>query len=215
MIHNVQNNGRTVRVRASERLRVHFLSLARRVAVGNRPGRNLSSATIGVTSVQPGAGCSTVAFNLAAALAGICEGNVLFVECDFGNPNIGRRLPKPAIGLSEVLKGTEAPTACIHQTSIERMYFLGCGRSDIHQSLELPFNMLHNLNTDLADGFDFIVFDLPMANDGSSCFAIAPQLDGLLIVADANDVREDLLNSAAKRCDELGLPVIGVILNKA
>jgi Mrp family chromosome partitioning ATPase len=215
MIHNVQNNGRKIRVRSSDRLRVHFLTLARRIAGWNVSDRGRGSLALGVTGVEPRSGCTTVAFNLAAALAAAGDGNVLFVECSFGRPNIGRRITRPASGLSDILEGTEAPVTCIHQTSIERLYFLGCGRCRLHDSVNLPFNMLHNLNMDLADSFEYIVYDLPAANITSTCFAIVPYLDAIVAVADANDVREDIVNAATRRCSELGTPVIGIVLNKA
>lgn len=217
MIQNTQGNTRKFRVRASDRLRVHFLSLARRVAEWRRPQSSSHSGTlsIGVASPEPRCGCSTVAFNLAAGLAGIAGGNVLYVEANFGKPNIARRIPRPAHGLSEILLGNSTLQGALLETSIDRLWLLGPGRARIHEVSDLSFNVLDNLNADLSDDFDYVIYDLPVASDSTNCFAIAAHLDAVLIVADANDVREDLINTANRRFESVGASVIGIVLNKA
>lgn len=217
MIQNTQGNSRKLKVRASERLRMHFMSLARRILSWRRPQSSSHSGTlsVGVCSPAAGCGCSTVAFNLAAGLAGIVRGKVLYVEADFGKPNIGRRIPRPAVGLSEVLTGDATLQGALLETSIDRLWFLGPGRARVYETSDLSFNLLDNLNADLSEDFDYVIYDLPVASDSTSCFAVAAHLDAVLIVADANELREDQISTVSRRLEDIGTSVIGIVLNKA
>jgi Mrp family chromosome partitioning ATPase len=215
MIQNIQHNGRPVHVHCSERLRVHFLALARRVAGWQRPDGIGGPMSIGVAPVHSRAGASTVAFNLAASLAGITRGNVLYVETSFGQTGGRFRIPRPGYGLSEVLQDLQTPTSCIHPTSVERLYFLGTGRINARGAMELPFEVIENLNAELSNSFEYILYDLPAATDVTHCFPIARQLDAALLVVGAKSVEENRIRRAARRFEEIRTPLIGLVLNKA
>jgi len=116
MIENITNRDQKDRQRAkrmgvapSSSLRRHFMSLARQVRhwsaskkteIVDRP------ITIGVTSLNSGAGKSTVSYNLSAAICSIGRTSALLVESDFGSHYITRRLGQArSAGLSEMLTG--------------------------------------------------------------------------------------------------------------
>ena len=92
----------------STSLRRHFIALARQVenwwqSQENRPARGLR---IGVTSLESGAGRSTVSFNLAASMASLTRDSVLLLESDFGKHYVTRRLGfARSAGLSDVILG--------------------------------------------------------------------------------------------------------------
>lgn len=215
MIQNIENNGRQIRVRASERLRVHFLALARRLADWRRARESSGCLALGVAPIESRVGSSTVAFNLAASLATISTGNVLLIECAFGKPNISRRTPRPGKGLAEVLQGTETPPNCIFPTSIEQLYFMGTGLVDLADAMQLPFEAIRTLNAEIGDSFDYVIYDLPTANEVTACYPIVQQLDASIIVAEANVIDEDRINRVSKRYEELQTPLIGMVLNKS
>ncbi len=215
MIQNVSSSGRRIRVRASERLRVHFLALARRVAAWHRPGASNGGVAIGIAGVEARAGVSTVALNLAASLAGISRGNVLLVDCGFDRTGVSRRAPRPGHGLGEVLSGDQAPSSCIHETSIDRLFVMTSGRIEGRAAIGLPFENTRNLNSDLADNFDYLIYDLPVANDMTHCYPIAQYLDALLLVADSTRINEEKINRAARRLEEMETALIGLALNKS
>lgn len=215
MIQHVRHTGRRLKVRASQRLRLHFLSLARRVA-GWRQSSGLSGGVvIGVTSVEPRAGTSVVAFNLAASLASICDGNVLFVETRFGKPGVSRKAPRPGFGLSEVIKGAEELEDCICQTNLDRLYVLGCGRESAADALRLPLESIASINHELCSTFDYVIYDLPLADEVSHCYPIARQLDGVLLVNTSINIDQERILRAMRHLQELSTPVIGLVLNKA
>lgn len=214
MIQNIQFSGRRIRLVASDRLRVHYLSLARRVAGLQRPGGDDGGTATGVATVEPRSGASTVALNLAAALTAVMPGNVLLIDASFRQSGSRQRVPRSGIGLGEVLLGKQTPASCILETSIERLYLLPCGRVEPREIPGLPFENARNLHAELGDRFSWFVYDLPVATDVTHCFPLVQQLDAALLVVDGNKINEEKIHRAARRLEEGGTPLIGLVLNK-
>ena len=216
MIQNVRNTGRRLKVRYSDRLRVHFLSLARRVSAWRQSTSfSDSGAVIGVTSVEAKAGRSVVAFNLAASLANITSGDVLYIETQFGQPQVTRKMPRPAYGLSDVLLGEKTSADCIVQTNVERLFILGCGRIKARDAVELPVESLESLASELCDSFEYVIVDLPLADEMTHCFPMVQSVDGVLIVNSSGDIQEDRIQRSVRRFRDMAKPVIGLVLNKS
>ncbi len=214
MIQDTRTNSKSkLKLKPSERLRTYFVSLARQLLAWQAQADDRMS--VGVSSVDAGVGKSTVAFNLAAALAGLGPGKILLVETDFGHSYIGRRIAAPANGLGEIVSGQVAPQDCIHPTTVERLYVIGCGRINARQGLELPYGAISKLNQDMSEDFSMIVYDLPVAATTTHCLPIAHQLDGSLIACDAEDVHQEKIEQIRRRMDQFGSQIIGLILNKA
>lgn len=215
MIQNVRNTGRRLKVRFSERLRIHFLSLARRVAAWRQSSNfSESGVVVGVTGVEASAGRSVVAFNLAASLANICGGDVLFVETEFGNRSVTRKMPRPGFGLSEVLTGDQSPANCICNTNIDRLFVMGCGRMKAREAVDLPIESLEAVAAELSNTFEYIIFDLPLADEMTHCFPLAESVDGILMVT-STDIQEERIQRSVRRFNDMSKPVIGLVLNKA
>ena len=214
MIHDLSNNRKQLRLHASQRLRAHFRSLARRVIGWNQDQSRFGSTSIGVTALETRVGTSTVARNLAAAIAGTIEGNVLLVESNFQRPCVTRRVPRDVRGLADVLRGDESPEQCILSTTIERLFFLGSGRISPRAAVELPLESLSDLNTEFDGAFEFVIYDLPIASDESLCFPVAHKLDGVLIVAEPSRFSRDRVRTINRRFTEMNTPVLGIVLNK-
>ena len=215
MIHNVRNAGRCIKVRPSERLRVYFVSLARRV-VSWKQAAGYSQSTgvsIGVTGVEDKSGRSVVAFNLAASLASLGHGNVLFVETEYSSSGFSRKVPRPGFGLSELLAGSQSPSACICNTTEENLFVVSSGRVRGKGAMKLPVEALESITPELCNSFSYIIFDLPVANEMTLCFPILDHLDGGIIVNTPN-IHENQVQRVVKRIRDLNKPVIGLVLNK-
>ena len=228
MIENLTNRDQKDRQRAkrmgvapSVTLRRHFVSLARQVRhwaaskadtaeVADRP------ITIGVTSLNEGAGKSTVSYNLSAAMCSIGRASTLLVEADFGSHYITRRLGQArSAGLSEMLIGVSEPQDVIHETPITDLQVLGCGRKSDQEALELPFDYLPELFADRLSEFGYIIFDLPIANHLTACDAITPFLDGVILTVEANQIDHRLINRFRKNAEIFGVDIIGLVINKS
>lgn len=202
-------------IKPSQALRRHFLSLGRQVVRWSE-SFTLDSVSIGVTCLDRRIGTSTVGFNLAAALSSVVEQDVLFVEADFGKPFLLRQRGSKTPGLSEVLDGSvDTNDAIVQLKDQQHLYLMPPGRSKETESVELPLGNLKNVIADQFSRFDFSVFDLPIADGLSACDSLASQLDGVILVVDANDIDQRRVESFRSRMQRMGVEIIGLVINKA
>lgn len=197
----------------SNQLRRHFISLARRV---RRWAESKDYPfSVGITSVNRRVGRSTVAFNLASALTKVLRDDVLLVEADFGKHFISRRLGKAGImGLSDLMLADGDPNECILPTPLGDLWVLGSGSVGERDSVELPFDSIASIVSKLDD-FGCMVFDLPVADDLSSCFSLAPKLDGVVLVVDAAQMDHRHIIRVRKQLESYDVDVIGMAINKS
>jgi Mrp family chromosome partitioning ATPase len=162
-------------IRPSERLLGHFASLAAQVddwaATAGRP------PALGVAGLHRGAGASTVAFNLAAALARRSSAPVALVEADFGFPVLtmpGRRFA----GLSEILSGACRIEQCLQPANVANLEVLAPGGIAPDRAYDLDFELLRPL---IAEGFSrhaLVIFDLPPLATPSPAWPMLRALSG-------------------------------------
>ena len=198
----------------SVQLRRHFVALARRVKQWSAPcGR---PAKVGVTSIDRHVGKSTVAFNLASALTRIEGDQVLLIESDFGKHFITRRLGcAGSPGLSEVISSGLDPAECILETPINDLSVLGSGHISEQESVEMPFDLLGPVMENSFDQFGYLVFDLPVASDLTSCYSMLPSIDGVMIVVDSGKIDRKQINRARQKLAGCGAELIGLVINQS
>ena len=225
MIEDITNRDQKDRQRArrmgiapSSSLRRHFMSLARQVhrwstAKTEIVGRPVA---IGVTSLNSGAGKSTVSYNLSAAICSIGRTTTLLVESDFGSNHITRRLGQArSVGLSEMLIGLAEVDEVIHETPLTDLHVMGAGRKSDQEALELPFDLLPDLISKPLADYGYLIFDLPMANTLTACDAITPYLDGVILTVEANQIDHRLTNRFRKNAESFEVDIIGLVINKS
>jgi capsular exopolysaccharide synthesis family protein len=167
-----------------------------------------------VSSTKPNEGKSTVALNLASAL-GQME-RVLLIDADMRRPTVAASigLERRALGLSNLVAGSEEPKACIH-----RMDDLGI---DVLPSGVVPPNPLelisskrfsHVLNK-LAEHYDRIIVDSAPGSAVSDALVLASYADALIYVVKADSTDASHAQSVLKRFREHDAPLLGVVLNK-
>lgn len=141
--------------------------------------------------------------------------DVLLVEADFGKHFISRRLGKAGVmGLSDLMLSDGDPSECILPTPLGDLWVLGSGSIGERESVELPFDSITSIVNKL-DEFGCLVFDLPVSEDLSSCFSIAPKLDGVVMVVDAAQMDHRHIIRVRKQLEEYGVDVIGMAINKS
>lgn len=205
-------------VAPSASLRRHFIALARQVndwGVANRPNAS-PGLTIGVTSLSSGAGRSTVSFNLAASLAALKKTHALLVESDFGKHYVTRRLGySRSPGLSELIAGDADADQIIHPTPVADLSLMGSGQKSDQDAIELPFSRFPERFGEIADSFDTIVFDLPLATHLTAFHALAVHLDGVLLTVESNQIEPRLVERFRRQLSAKGVPIVGLVLNKS
>lgn len=223
MIENVLDRDQKSRQRAkrmgvapSVSLKKHFLALARQVRQWHKSSLLAERpCSVGVTSLSPGAGNSTIAYNLSVAMTNLSRSRVLLVESNFGHHFISRRLGqsrKP--GVSELLSGMAEMEEAINETPIKNLDLLGCGQVPEQAALELPFDEMPALIGHSFSEYGYTLFDLAPANHLTSCFSIAPHLDGIILSVEANNIDQQQIARFRQAMDNFGVEILGMVINK-
>jgi polysaccharide biosynthesis transport protein len=178
------------------------------VASGERPVQ-----TVLITSAFPGEGKTTVAVNLAIALAR--HGKTCLVDADFRRPVItssfGLSL-RP--GLKDLLsKRVTMQDVCQPHPEVPNLIVLGIGlrRSDIPEiATSRP---MRELLGDLRNNFEYIVLDSPPVIPFSEARWLSTQADQSVLVARCSATTRRALLWSLEILAELDAPVLGVVLN--
>lgn len=191
----------------------YFRALFQHLRVGLQPTPGLAP-TIGVTSCLGGEGVSTVARNLAVAAAQNLRKPVLLMDAAFGTHIVPAGGEPSGGGLYDILLGNARAADCIQPAGSRDVFLLETGTSLARGSLPLPKEAFVDLLADLRPEFGFIVADLPVANELSHCFSIGSLLDGVLLVVEAERVRNQVVARARDQLQQCGARLLGVVFNK-
>ncbi|WP_052226371.1 polysaccharide biosynthesis tyrosine autokinase [Microbacterium mangrovi] len=168
-----------------------------------------------VTSPVPGDGKSTVAVELAKALAASGAPTVL-VDGDLRRPTVAKKLGLPAgAGLSDVLAGRAVVTELLHRvTGISNMLVLTAGTVPPNPSEILGSERMHGLMSYLSTEATVIVDAPPLlpVTDGA---VLAHQADGALLVVSAGKTTFDLAGKALEALENARGRALGIVINRA
>ncbi len=202
-------NGK-IRVRKPPRTRHvlpsrHFRSLASRLLALREVGTH---KTIGIASCGPNEGNSTVASNLAVAISHAVEGEVLLIDC----VEPVRRTLGP--GWFDFVFGNADLIDVVRDTETTRLSTISAGI--VLQPGEGTYNRdrLVNICQLLKERFEFIIFDLPCADDMTGCFPIARVLDGVILNIKSGKVNSSRAIQLRNEFQLQGANVLGVVLNQ-
>ena len=165
-----------------------------------------------VTSPLPQDGKSTVALNLATALAERGKHSVLLLEADLYHASLGQHLGIPVRpGLAECLEGCLDPMSALRRLEPLGWYFLPGGDPHGHPTELLQSEKLSGVLEVLAPHFDWVVIDSPPVNPIADALSLAQHTDASLLVVRAGSTPHEAVTTA---CALLGYEhVIGIILN--
>jgi capsular exopolysaccharide synthesis family protein len=166
-----------------------------------------------VTSPLPGDGKSTIALNLAAALAEQQKQTVLLIDGDLHRPSLSTQLGiNPHVGLTECLQSGLDPLSVTQQIEPFAWHFLSAGKRVANDPTALLHTqILAEVIHKVSAYFDWTVIDSPPLLPLTDAISLAHLTDGSLLVARAGrtpgaSVEEAISLLSRKR-------VIGVILN--
>jgi capsular exopolysaccharide synthesis family protein len=139
--------------------------------------------TIIVTSAVPGEGKTTIAANLAVALASQ-EERVLIMDMDFRAPALHKILQLPhSPGFTNILTDHMNPQSLIRQvTGVPNLRAIMSGPIPPNPAEIVGSSRMRQLIEELREGFDRVILDVPPVLGATDAMMISSYLDGTLIV---------------------------------
>ena len=175
---------------------------------------------IAVTSSNYGEGKSSVAINLAIALAStLIDKKVLLIDADLRTSHVGEFLadvlPEYSAekGLSEYLSSKDKK--CNIKTShIENLDVVFAGESSINPAGLLNSDKMHDFLTGLDSKYDYVIIDTPPVNVVSDSILLVGRVNGYIIAAKTNYSTVPMLSSASESLELVGAQIFGVVLSE-
>ncbi len=165
-----------------------------------------------VTSAAPGEGKSTVAANLAAALAQAGK-KVVLVSVDFRRPTTEQFFNvNNMIGLSDVLVGTHSLKAALQRPGDERLLVLTSGKMPPNPSELLGSAKMEEVVKSLEEWGDWVIIDTPPLLAVADAAAVARWADGVLLVTQAGVSTREASKKAMELLEKVGAKITGVVI---
>ncbi|MEO0532170.1 MAG: polysaccharide biosynthesis tyrosine autokinase, partial [Planctomycetota bacterium] len=174
-----------------------------------------NSKTFVVTSPAPGDGKSTVASNLAIAMAQSNQ-RVLLIDADMRKPTLHEIFEVDSkVGLTSVLSGGISAMEAIVPTSVSSLDLLPCGSSP-----SSPFELLNNglffeALSQLIDQYDRIIIDSPPVMAVADARLLSANVDCTLMVLRAERSIRRLSVAARDELLNVGTQRLGIVVNAA
>jgi capsular exopolysaccharide synthesis family protein len=177
----------------------------------DRPTRTLL-----VTSSGPSEGKSTTAANLAVVMAQTGK-RVIAVDADLRRPVLHRVFGVPNnTGITTALLAGDALSLEGHlrPTKIENLSLLTSGPIPPNPSEILGSHRMAGLIESLTQAADMVIFDSPPVLAVTDAAVMGRQVDGVVLVVDARQTREQVLARAVSELQNTGANLLGVVLNR-
>lgn len=168
-----------------------------------------------VTSAAPGEGKSTVAANIAMALA-MNGKKVLLMDCDIRSPSVGDMLGlRPGKGVYELLKGETTLEEVFRYDKAHGLYVLPGGKPYANASEILDAPQMAQLLAGVRELMDYVILDTAPVGMLTDTAVLAELADGALFVVKQDYAPIPHLVDAAEQLAESRIPLLGCILNGA
>ena len=183
---------------------------------GNRP------RVIVVTSANSGEGKTTVASNLALALAEIGQSalmqSVLLIDGDLRKPRLHEIFGVPnRWGFSDVIQDKEPPNGCegmVFKTGFRNLSLLPSGTSSPNASYLLHSPRVVQLLLRMREEFHTIIIDTPPMMHMADARVLGRNSDGVVLVVRSAETMRDSALAVSRRLTEDGTRVLGTVLNQ-
>jgi len=184
-----------------------------------QPNLNL---VVGITSARDGDGKTLVASNLAVSLAVANQRDTVVVDFSLQRPKIHHIFgTKISPGLLDTLTDRAIH---VSRTNIKNLYTLTVGSGAMQDFLSQSLNgertsfgleqvsILRNVLYSLKQEFEFVIVDLPSIHEPGTVGLLAHQMDGILVVVNANRTKHEEIEKLFQRLDER--KIIGFVFNR-
>jgi capsular exopolysaccharide synthesis family protein len=171
--------------------------------------------TVLIASARPEEGRTTVAVNLALALAQNGR-RVLLVDANFHRPAIQRFFPSTSgSGLSNILIGQARLSEVAVNTDLPNLDVLPIGPIPPNPTELLSGPYLKRMIADAQDRYDQVIFDGPPVLLVSDSLVLAGVLDGVILVCRAKSTSRGMALRGREQIERVNGRLFGAVLNAA
>ncbi|NNG71782.1 sugar transporter [Rhizobium laguerreae] len=177
--------------------------------------RRKRRVVIGIVAVNPGGGASTIACELAV-LSSISGAHTLLIDAAAQKSSLSKSIaPHSSTGLVDVLENGELiQTAALALTPT--LKFLPLGKVEaVTPAIRLSSRRTQLSFAELKKEFDAIFVDISAFSASPDANAIAPELDGVLVVTSHGRTSIDDTMRVIDTLRNVGAEILGAIINHA
>ncbi|MFW2390340.1 MAG: GumC family protein [Polyangiales bacterium] len=169
--------------------------------------------TMVVTSANPKDGKTTVATNIAIALAQSGQ-RVLLVDADLRRPRIHKAFGLDNhTGLTNTLVGDRTLAQVSRDVGIDKLSVVTCGPLPPNPAELLHTQQFSRLLEEAASEYDRVIFDSPPLRAVTDAAILAPQCGGALLVVRSRATTRDAVISAVRSLRDVNANILGGVLN--
>jgi capsular exopolysaccharide synthesis family protein len=164
-----------------------------------------------VTSSIPNEGKTTMAINIALALAE-AEHNVVLVDGDMRRPMLDKYLDLVGpVGFSTVLSGAASLSEVLQKTRFPRLTVLTSGAVPPNPSELLGSLAAQKVLSELRANFDYVIVDSSPLLAVTDAAILATNSDGVLIMARFGQTKREQLAHAFGNLEDVGATILGAV----
>ena len=174
-----------------------------------------SWCTVGITSPTPECGKTTVAVNLAFALARQADCTTILIDLDIGHTSISKALgTKSERSIGQYLQGEADLDQCFVRA--DDNLFVGLNNTPVGNFSEMAENQrAKSMLPTVIDALSpkIVIVDLPPILSGDEVIAYAPQVDTTVLIAAAGQTTTREIDECNRQIGAAS-NLLGVVLNK-
>lgn len=166
-----------------------------------------------ITSPNPGDGKSTLAANLAVAIASSGK-KCLLIDADFRRPKVHRLFTlSNEKGVSSVIERETEILDAVQPSPINNLDIISAGPQSRNPAELILSPKFAEMLTLLKERYDFVLIDSPPILAVSDPSALAAYVDGVLLVVQITKRVRPLVRRSKETLDLIGARLIGVVVN--
>ena len=170
--------------------------------------------TILFASCSEAEGASTVVANFASALASSGE-SVLLVDANFRSPSMHARFNLAREnGFTDLLLGRSPLARIIKETTVPNLSVITSGAPYENPMSLLESDSLEFIVAAVKEKAHWVLFDAPPLARFMDAITLAPRVDGVVMVVEAEKTRWEVAESVHQRIVSGNGKVLGVVMNK-
>jgi len=188
-----------------------------RTWLANSAVRGQGLQTVMVVSCHSGTGNTTTAALLASTLAQgkTSQSRVLIIDGNFRTPSLNFIFDVSNNGgFSETVSNGMLFDVNLQPTNRSNLFVLTSGQVSLVPSEIFEGESIDHLMTQLKQKFNFIIFDAAPALEFPDSYALAPKVDGIILVVEAEKTLITDAQRAKRDLERAGGRILGVVLNR-